>query len=658
MGRAADLHELLGRDQGVHRPRGRLQHLLERGQGDGPGVRAGPSGCCSSPTSTWAATPPWPWAWRRPTASSGTPTATTAASTRSGPGGQGATKRGHCSVHHRFLPEHVDRVRERHPRRARARPPRARRHEVVAKADEVGSTERIIKVWWRRRRPGRPGPSAPSRNLVHRLATEHQDKTIAFLDRTVCFCSTMNRIDLPHHLGAGGAGGRRTQPGPGRRGDQGRSPWSPWSGCSPCPARSPAGGWGGSPWTAATGRSPGAGTRWWRRRRRWPPPATPAARPAPPPGTARPRRSWRRSRPAPRGRRQHLGGDAPAASGSSRNPTLVAGTSTSIRTLTGRMSSPCMAIAASSAGSVVLAAGSSPSGSRLPGEPDGPQHVDAPEPVAAVLARLAQLLDGADQCRSLTRKACLAAWSWLRIEVAESSSATAPETCGVAIEVPLNAAHWPPGTAETTATRERSRPAWSRAAAGRRAGMKADSWMTWVRPPLAGRQVAMVGRADREGEQVVAWRAAGLLALVADRGHHRDAGPQAGDDGHRVGAGDIGAEGQAAQRHADHVGGGAGRPSSCRPAPGRRCRTRSLRTRPAAISASGATPIHWPLASPPATVPATWVPWRSLSCGWDPLTRWPFSSNSAQSETFLQVRVGVVDPGVKHRHLGPAPCTP
>jgi quinolinate synthase len=35
-------------------------------------------------------------------------------------------------------------------------------------------------------------------NLVHRLATTHPDKTVAFLDRTVCFCSTMNRIDLPH----------------------------------------------------------------------------------------------------------------------------------------------------------------------------------------------------------------------------------------------------------------------------------------------------------------------------------------------------------------------------------------------------------------------------------------------------------------------------
>jgi quinolinate synthase len=35
-------------------------------------------------------------------------------------------------------------------------------------------------------------------NLVSRLANAHPDKTIVYLDKTVCFCSTMNRIDLPH----------------------------------------------------------------------------------------------------------------------------------------------------------------------------------------------------------------------------------------------------------------------------------------------------------------------------------------------------------------------------------------------------------------------------------------------------------------------------
>jgi quinolinate synthase len=33
---------------------------------------------------------------------------------------------------------------------------------------------------------------------VRRLARTHPDKQIMFLDRTVCYCSTMNRIDLPH----------------------------------------------------------------------------------------------------------------------------------------------------------------------------------------------------------------------------------------------------------------------------------------------------------------------------------------------------------------------------------------------------------------------------------------------------------------------------
>jgi quinolinate synthase len=104
--------------------------------------------------------------------------------------------RGHCSVHHRFLPEHVDRVRERIPGVRVLVHPECR-HEVVAKADEVGSTERIIKVV-AASPPGSSWAIGTELNLVHRLASEHPDKTIAFLDRTVCFCSTMNRIDLPH----------------------------------------------------------------------------------------------------------------------------------------------------------------------------------------------------------------------------------------------------------------------------------------------------------------------------------------------------------------------------------------------------------------------------------------------------------------------------
>ena len=35
-------------------------------------------------------------------------------------------------------------------------------------------------------------------NLVKRLAAMNPDKEVLFLDKTVCYCSTMNRIDLPH----------------------------------------------------------------------------------------------------------------------------------------------------------------------------------------------------------------------------------------------------------------------------------------------------------------------------------------------------------------------------------------------------------------------------------------------------------------------------
>ena len=104
--------------------------------------------------------------------------------------------RGHCSVHNRFLPEHVDMVRERIPEVRVIVHPECR-HEVVTKADEVGSTERIIKVL-EAAPAGSSWAVGTELNLVHRLAAEHPDKTVAFLDRTVCFCSTMNRIDLPH----------------------------------------------------------------------------------------------------------------------------------------------------------------------------------------------------------------------------------------------------------------------------------------------------------------------------------------------------------------------------------------------------------------------------------------------------------------------------
>ena len=71
------------------------------------------------------------------------------------------------------------------------------RHEVVLEADEVGSTSQIIR-WVEQAPAGSDIAIATELNLVRRLADEHPDKRIMFLDDTVCFCATMNRIDLPH----------------------------------------------------------------------------------------------------------------------------------------------------------------------------------------------------------------------------------------------------------------------------------------------------------------------------------------------------------------------------------------------------------------------------------------------------------------------------
>ena len=104
--------------------------------------------------------------------------------------------KGHCSVHGRFALESVVDVRERVPGINVLVHPECR-HDVVTAADYVGSTEFIIKTL-----DAAPSGSAwaigTELNLVKRLALAHPDKQVVFLDRTVCFCSTMNRIDLPH----------------------------------------------------------------------------------------------------------------------------------------------------------------------------------------------------------------------------------------------------------------------------------------------------------------------------------------------------------------------------------------------------------------------------------------------------------------------------
>ena len=104
--------------------------------------------------------------------------------------------KGHCSVHGRFSADVIDELRARDPEINILVHPECN-HEVVTKADYVGSTEYIIRTI-EAAPAGSSWAIGTELNLVKRLADEHPDKRIAFLDRSVCYCSTMNRIDLPH----------------------------------------------------------------------------------------------------------------------------------------------------------------------------------------------------------------------------------------------------------------------------------------------------------------------------------------------------------------------------------------------------------------------------------------------------------------------------
>jgi quinolinate synthase len=104
--------------------------------------------------------------------------------------------RGHCSVHGRFTVENIENVRRVLPQVKVLVHPECQ-HEVVANADVVGSTEMIIKTVTDSP-SGSKWAIGTELNLVQRLARENPDKEVVFLDKTVCYCSTMNRIDLPH----------------------------------------------------------------------------------------------------------------------------------------------------------------------------------------------------------------------------------------------------------------------------------------------------------------------------------------------------------------------------------------------------------------------------------------------------------------------------
>ncbi len=107
--------------------------------------------------------------------------------------------KGHCSVHQRFLPSHVDQVRAKYPGIQVIVHPECR-WEVCQKADALGSTERLIALV-EQAPAGTMFAVGTEIHLVNRMARRfaEQGKRVITLDDTGCLCTTMYRIS-PHHL--------------------------------------------------------------------------------------------------------------------------------------------------------------------------------------------------------------------------------------------------------------------------------------------------------------------------------------------------------------------------------------------------------------------------------------------------------------------------
>jgi quinolinate synthase len=105
--------------------------------------------------------------------------------------------RGHCSVHGRFKPWHVDKVREEMPGVQVLVHPECMR-EVVEQSDLDGSTSFIIKTV-ENAPSGSKWAIGTELNLVNRLQQRFPDKEIRLLAPDLCMCATMYRI-APQNL--------------------------------------------------------------------------------------------------------------------------------------------------------------------------------------------------------------------------------------------------------------------------------------------------------------------------------------------------------------------------------------------------------------------------------------------------------------------------
>jgi quinolinate synthase len=107
--------------------------------------------------------------------------------------------KGHCSVHQRFLPSHVDDVRAKYPGIQVIVHPECR-WEVCQKADALGSTEQLISQV-EKAPEGSIFAVGTEIHLVNRMAHRFaaQNKRVISLDDHGCLCTTMYRIS-PQHL--------------------------------------------------------------------------------------------------------------------------------------------------------------------------------------------------------------------------------------------------------------------------------------------------------------------------------------------------------------------------------------------------------------------------------------------------------------------------
>ena len=104
--------------------------------------------------------------------------------------------RGHCSVHGRFKPWHVDKIRDEVPGVQVLVHPECMR-EVVDLSDLDGSTSFIIKTV-ENAPAGSKWAIGTEVNLVNRLQERFPDKEIRLLAPDLCMCATMYRIAPPN----------------------------------------------------------------------------------------------------------------------------------------------------------------------------------------------------------------------------------------------------------------------------------------------------------------------------------------------------------------------------------------------------------------------------------------------------------------------------